>query len=459
MSNGRTPHSHRPSRRAPRRAGGALVLCAALAAIVTPAASADPPWSPPSVVPGTGNGPAVVTSRGHVAALTPSAAAGRPGIAATQLLRLDPADGRVLSSSGLAVAGALAASYATDRIVVAGRSIGPSGTIDGESRVRVGTTAGAAGTPVLRTLPGTKGQNLPALAANHRGDIALATAGGRSRMIFLRRARTTALTRVLTISVSSTARGVTIALSPSGEVLVVWEDRHEVFARHRGAHSWGPVHALGPGVQSDLQAAFDETGRMMVAWKSQRVDEGEASTPAVVSFITAARGRGFGSRSTVEAVGQTGAGRYVASPGVRLQVTQGDQALLAWTGFDGAHFVVRAAPLARGHRGAAQQLSPAGVDAALGDLAAVPDGRALAVWRSDVAGADPVPGRQPHLFGNVRAAGAATFGGPEAIGGETRAVLTQPTAAMDPASGRGLGLFTDFSASRALVSVRPPATP
>ena len=64
----------------------------------------------------------------------------------------------------------------------------------------------------------------------------------------------------------------------------------------------------------DCLAAMDATGRMLVAWKSQRIDEGEAATPAVVSFATAARGHGFGARRTIETVGQTGTGRSVTAP-------------------------------------------------------------------------------------------------------------------------------------------------
>jgi hypothetical protein len=186
------------------------------------------------------------------------------------------------------------------------------------------------------------------------------------------------------------------------------------------------------------------------------VNEGEANTPAVVSFGTAAPAHGFGTRRTIETVGQTGTGRYVASPGVRLQVAGRDQALLAWAGFDGAHFVARAAPLSQGHVGARQQLSPAGVDAVLGDIATTADGRALALWRSNVLGADPVPGLQPHLLGNVRAAGAASFGGAEAIGDDARVVFNPPTAVLDPVSGRSLALFTDFATTtQVLVSARP----
>jgi hypothetical protein len=441
----------------PRHLRVALALSAALLSATASVASADPPWSPPAVIPGVANDSAAVTSRGHVVAFT-SANRNQPPNTASQLLRLNAADGTVLSSAGVDLAGTAITAYATDAIAVAGTSIGPSGTIDDQSRVRVGTTSGAGGTPVLHTLSGTQSQNVTALVGNARGDVALATRGGRSRLIYLRRKGTSTFSRVLTINVSSNARDDTVALSPDGQLLVVWEDRHEIFARHRGARgTWGAAHTLGPGVQSNLQAAMDATGRMMVAWKSQRVNEGESSSPAVVSFITAAPGHGFGTRRTIETVGQAGAGHFVGPPGVRLQVTGRDQALLAWTGFDGAHFVVRAAPISQGHVGTRQQLSPAGLDAVLGDIATGPDGRALALWRSNVLGADPVQGQQPRLFGSVRGAGVATFGPPEAIGGDTREVLNQPSAVVDPVTGRSAALFTDFLMSQPLVSVRPPS--
>jgi len=434
----------------------ALALSAALLAVAAPAAFADPPWSAPAGLPGAGNGPATVTARGSLAAIVSSNRT-QPPNTASQLLRVDPGTGSVRSSTPVDLAGAQVAAYASDSIAVAGTSIGPSGTVDDASRVRAGTARGASGAPALRTLSGTQGQNVTALVGNARGDVALATRGLRTRLIYLRRKGTSTFSRVLTINVSSTARGVTVALSPDGQLLVAWEDRHEVFARHRGARgTWGAAHTLGPGIQSDLQAAMDSTGRMLVAWKSQRVNEGESNAPAVVSFMTAAGGHGFGSRRTIETVG---AARFVGSPGVRLQVSGDDRALLAWSGFDGARFVVRAAPLDRGHVGARQQLSPAGVDAVLGDIATANDGRALVLWRSGVLGADPAPGAQPQLFGNVRASAAATFGGSEAIGGTARTVLSAPTAAIDPKTRRPIALFTDFAASRPFVSVRPPTVP
>jgi hypothetical protein len=177
-----------------------------------------------------------------------------------------------------------------------------------------------------------------------------------------------------------------------------------------------------------------------------------------VSFATAAPRRGFGPRRVIETVGRSGMGRFVgARPGSGSRTSA--TAARSWrAGFDGARFVARAAPVAQGHVGTPQQLSPAGIDAALGDIAVAEDGRALALWRSDVAGADPVSGGAPHLFGNVRAAAAAAFGSAEAIG-DARTVLTPPTAVVDPQTRRPIALFTDFAASGPFVSVRPPTVP
>jgi hypothetical protein len=111
-----------------RRLPLAIALSAALLSATASVASADPPWSPAAVVPGVGNGPAAATARGHVAALTVSNRTQPPNIA-SQLVRLNPADGAVLSSTGVDLADAAITAYATDAIAVAGSSIGPSGTV------------------------------------------------------------------------------------------------------------------------------------------------------------------------------------------------------------------------------------------------------------------------------------------------------------------------------------------
>jgi hypothetical protein len=87
-----------------------------------------------------------------------------------------------------------------------------------------------------------------------------------------------------------------------------------------------------------------------------------------------------------------------AAPGVRL-LAIGDDALLAYTGFDGSNYTVESTQLAGGRPGAAQRLSPTGIDAVLGDAAADAKRGQIVMWRSGVAGADASrpPGASRHI--------------------------------------------------------------
>jgi hypothetical protein len=175
-----------------------------------------------------------------------------------------------------------------------------------------------------------------------------------------------------------------------------------------------------------------------------------------VWFATAAPGHGFGSAHKIATVGQVGAGRYVAAPAVRL-LAVGNDALLAYTGYDGANYRVEAQQIARGHLGGVQQLSPAGVDAVLGDAAVDAQGAQIVAWRSGVAGADPsgLPGGQAShtpVLANVRPAGAVAFGAAELVSPADTDVPLAPSAALDPVSGRAIvayGLLTPQSAQLA----------
>jgi hypothetical protein len=362
----------------------------------------------------------------------------------------------------------LVADYAKDSLAIAGTSIGQSGTVDDTSRVRAGTVSGAGGAPALRTLSGTQSQNVSALDGNAGGDVAFVTRGASSRLVFLRRHGASSFTRVLTISSTSQARDITVALGAGGDVLVVWEDRHEVMARHRGVHgSWGSVHLLGAGVQSHLQAAVDATGRLLVAWASQRVGEGDAATSPDVRFITAAPGHGFGALRTLEA-GRPGDGNVaVAAPAIRLDLTARSRALLAWTSFDGTRFAVRAMALSAGHVGSAQTLSAPGQDAVLGDVATGPaagtsDAPTVVLWRTGPHGSDVPAGRHAPVVAAVRAPGASAFGEPEAVSAADDDVLSSPTALLAGAAARPIAVFGSAQAGgplQARSAIRAPITP
>jgi hypothetical protein len=396
--------------------------------------------------------PVVVTPSG-TAALLAGVSRNAPGSTQTpsELVPLSP-DGQPGTPQPVSVAAGQLATPAKGHIVVAGSTL-HDGTIDEHSHVPV-----AVGTPgqlgSARGLTGSTGQNLFAVAGNVRGDVAVVTGNANSiRTLYLRRAGSTVFRVALKIPVSrDRARGATVALGPKGDVLVVWEDNHVIFARHVGptGHA-GAVHRIGDGVQSNLQAAIDDKSRLEVAWKTQRVNEGESNAPAVVRFSTAAPGHGFGPQRTIETIN---ASRFVGAPGVRIVPEGNGRTLVAWTGFDGAHFVVRAADFADGHRATPQTVSPTGVDAVLGDAAARADGEATVAWRSGVLGADPAPGANPTLFASHRGSGQTSFGTPEQISGTGENVPTAPSAALSAVSGRSFVVYAPLAAG-VKVSSRP----
>jgi hypothetical protein len=433
---------------------------AALAALALPAgASAAPPWSTPATtIPNATGAPSqsVFTAAGQGIVLSPQVRG--PGRGPTQLAGVT-ADGRVAYTQSLSFADSRMATYGSDRIVVAGRTLATSGphagTIDDSSTVvaRFGTPTGLGPT---RTVPGTKGRQFYALASNHDGLVALVIGAPRTRTVLIRRPGSSTFSAKLRIKVSTRARGATIAVGDSGDVLVVYEDAHEVLARHIGRRGTvGSAHRLGPGVQSNLQAVVNDDGRLAVAWKSQRVNEGEAASPAIVSFATAAPGHGFGAARRIATVGPTGAGQYVAAPGVRL-LAVGDDALLAYTGFDGANYTVEAVQVTGGRLGSAERLSPPGVDAALGDAAVDAKGAQLVAWRFGAPG--DLPGDQPAqvpLLASVRGATGGAFGGAEAIAPAGTDLPYAPSTAIDPVGGGAIVAYGTLTPPVVQVAARP----
>jgi hypothetical protein len=424
-----------------------LLLAATLAAPAS--ALAAPPWSAPATIPNAlgSSTPIVVTPAGSAVLLAPISrtAAGSADGPPSELVALGPY-GQSGPAQPVAIAAGLLAAYAGNHVAIAGSTL-VDGTITDRSHsaVALGTAGGALG--AAHGLSASTGQHVMGLAGNARGDLAVVTGdAAHARTVYVRRAGAASFRIALRIAVSSKARGATVAVGPKGDVLVVWEDDHEIFARHLGptGHA-GAVHRIGDGVQSQLQAAIDAGGRLEVAWKTQRVSEGESDTPAIVRFATAAPGHGFGPQRTVETVGASGTVRFVGAPGVRLIAEANGSTLLAWTGFDASHFVVRATEVVGGHRGTPQTLSPAGEDAVLGDAATGASGAAIVAWRSGVQGADPVPGATEAVFASLRDPGATAFGGPEQVSESGEDVPTAPFAARDPASGRSFVAYAPLS--------------
>lgn len=248
------------------------------------------------------------------------------------------------------------------------------------------------------------------------------------------------LRRLLTIRVGSRARGAAVAVGSHGDVLVVWEDDHKILSRHIGPTGRAAAaHVLGTGVQSSIEARYDDSGRQEVAWISQRVSEGTAVTGATISYTSAARGQPFSRATVIGRDDLKGSGRYVSAPGVRLVGSGSDSSVLAMTVYDGTRFRVQQADVVAGRVQAPQTISPAGQDCVLGDLAYARAGGTLVLWRSGTRGDERVGPQR--VFASFRRAGTVTFGAPEAVSSVGGIVPVAPSAAVNPQTGASAAAF------------------
>jgi hypothetical protein len=407
-----------------RRIAAALV---AVALAVPATASAAAPWSDPVTILGAAATPAplIVTQAGHALAFpstdrSPAAPAG----AVTEIAPLNPTTGVPVGTiRGIPIADVMASAYARDHWVLAGSTLDSAGTISDKSHVQVGYGSGQSDLGPLKGIPGSTGEHAFALAANDDGVVAIVLGTTTERRLLVRRPEGRGFVQAFKTSVTSQGRDATVAVGAKGDILMVWEDQHQIYARHVGTSGGvGAVHHIGDGIQSHLQAAVEAGGRLLTAWVSQRVGEGDAATPATLFFTTAAPGRGFGKAYKMEDIGQTGTGRYVSDPAVRL--VAGGASLLAWTGTSPAtgRYVVKSMQIQNGHRGSVQTVSDTAVNSVLGDLGVDTAGGAAVIWRTGVAGAD-ADGTTQTIGTSVRPSPSQDFGPAETIATPAGATL------------------------------------
>jgi hypothetical protein len=442
---------------------GALIASLAVALLTPAAASADPPWSPAATLAGARGGETsvVFTPAGHGVFAGSVARSIEPG---TVLASVTP-DGRLGRPQDVEVFAGRLAAYGADHVVLAGMRPALTAAAVQRAPIEVATGTPARGVGKPRALAGTAGQRLMAVAGSRSGTVALVTgtvAGHRRRFVWMGHGAT--IKRVLTITVGQRAQSAAVAVGAHGDVLVAWEDEHQIFSRQiDGSGHAGPTRRLGTGVQSAIQCRYDDGGRQEVAWESQRVGEGDAFSPATVWYTSAGRGRRFSKASVLGRADITGTGRYVQAPGVRLVGSGPDSSIVAFTVYDGTRFRVRVADTVAGRVQRAQTVSPADEDAVLADLAYARAGGTLVLWLSGTRGTDP-SGPQ-RVFASTRPSGQATFTGPEAVtepvdtssptARNATTVATAPSGAVDPQTGSAVAGF-GFLAPRVAISARPP---
>jgi hypothetical protein len=439
-----------------RRLPIALTAAAAVALSASAgAAHAAAPWLAPVTIPGAGAQPAplIVTGDGHAIAFP--AAAGP----VTQITPLVNATGAPIAArvETVRLADAHADAYARGHYVLAGSTLDADGTISDRSHVQLGYGTSGGDVGPLKGITGSTGERVFGLDANDDGVVAVLVGNTKERRLLIRRPNGRGLVEAFSTTVGSQGRGATVAVGAKGDVLVVWENAHRIYARHVGPSGGvGALHQIGDGVQSHLQAAVEAGGRLMAAWVSQRVSEGDASGPATLYYTTAAPGHGFGKAYKMEDVGVAGTGRYVSDPAVRL--VTGGASLLAWTGTSPAtgRYVVKAMQIDGGHRGSVQTVSDPAVDSVLGDLRVDPSGL---IWRTGIAGADP-DGTPQTIQAARRTTPAPPFGTPETIAapGDTATTFPYPPQlALVPTTGSALAEYGQFAGTSSTfqVAARP----
>jgi hypothetical protein len=416
-----------PSRIRSSDMGRRLAVFVSLLVLAFPAiAAADPPWSAtqnlslphlfvdPVDVTASGNGTALAWWSWQdgidASARTGWSLASRPPGAAT-FGSERPAPSGTVAISGFAQ---------TRAIALTDRAIGPANVGRTRLQVAFGTAAGAFGT--ARTIADGPRLDRPVLAVNARGDAAIAYFEDRGVnndrvMVSVRRAGGS-FGAPFQVG-HGRIRSVAVAVGPRGDLLVAWDALGTIRARYRAPSSTGfqatETISSDPTFFAQIHAAVTDGGRCYLAWSAQFLSEGGSRGPVFNEVAVRPSGHRFRAAQLLERDAETRAQEPIAI------AIQGRDATVAWTGFDGANARVRAAstdPTA--HFGAPQDVSPAGRDGVVSDLAAA-GGTRLVVWDNGSFDANQV-------FAAVAPAGGG-FGAAEAVSAAQearagRAILT-----------------------------------
>jgi hypothetical protein len=186
-------------------------------------------------------------------------------------------------------------------------------------------------------------------------------------------------------------------------------------------------------------------------WLAQPVGECVAARGEIAVLPTAAPAR-FAPARRLAKLDITGCGRYASGPGVALARRPDGRVLVAWSGNEGARWVVRAGELgAAGVTGAAV-ISDRATDAVLADLALGPRGEAIVLLADGIGGADPTGPQR--LLAVTQPRGGA-FGAPELVAPDAG---VGSVVAVDPATRRATAAYSRLTGVT-YVATRDPVGP
>ncbi|HWH09972.1 MAG TPA: hypothetical protein VG165_02500 [Solirubrobacteraceae bacterium] len=292
---------------------------------------------------------------------------------------------------------------------------------DGASSVAIGPIGGA-----LRAhrLPGP----VRAVAGNVAGDVAILSEACATRASGCHPAAPEVVlyrngpgfSRAITLDRKGHSYDATLAIDAGGTALVAWDRDGSVYARFVSPS--GKLTAIQrlatettpPGID----VAIADDGRAAVGWTSQSVSEGQASSPFAASLSLAGPHHRFTRPKLLETIALDPSDVYVPYRGLVVALPDGQPGMAAWSGFDGAHFVVRAASITGTAVGAPQTVSQAGVDTVLADAAESSRGEAAILLLPGRRGSGPpVIGQPGGLDAVSRGTAAQAFGAPVQVVG------------------------------------------
>ena len=406
-----------------------LVGLACLLALALPAAAlADPPWSPTQNLstPHLFVDPVEVTASGDGTALAWwTSWEGVPGRPMDSTLASRPPGATVFGPERVAPAGTQdIQGYAQSRALALTT---PPVVLTAPTRLAVafGSTSGTFGAQRrIADVPSLGG--LPQLAVNPRGDAAIAyyrNLGGTDNRVLVSLRRAGGSFGAPFQIAHGRIRSVAVAVGPRGDVLVAWDARGTIQARYRSPSASGfqPIETISsdPTFFAQIQAAVTGGGRCYVAWSAKFRSEGGSTGPVFDEVAVRPSGHRFRAAQLLEREPDTREQGLVA-----LALTGDRDATVAWTGFDGANARVRVASTDPSARfGAPQDVSPAGRDGVVSDLAAA-GGTRLVVWDNGSFDANQV-------FAAL-APPAAPFGAAEAVSAAQEARAGRATLAGVP---------------------------
>ncbi|MCW3017783.1 MAG: hypothetical protein JWN10_91, partial [Solirubrobacterales bacterium] len=237
---------------------------------------------------------------------------------------------------------------------------------------------------------------------------------------------------------SGAAQELTLAMDYRSEVLAVWVQGGEIYARLLpGRGHAGPLQRLAPvGEHPHVAALLSDDGRAIVAWSEQQ------GARTSVHIDRSGSGVRFHTAQLLERFEDPdGLTAPAASPSlVRLS---SESVMLAWAGAAAGHWVVRTASVYSSGVGAAGTIATPGADVLLGYLAAGPAADALVLWTQPLPSATGLPDLDHQSIFAARGFDAADqrteFGAPELVAAP--AAVRDLSAAFDPDGDRAVAVW------------------